>query len=663
MKGYYKLQIRHGDTGQNYVDEVIADNRITSHIDYAGVGFEKLNIGDILLIHKGNSPYCLVEVLYKINNSSDIKGTDFGINYKIKVLSYFKDLDNSLSFKINNSKIGFNGTFIPLYNDTKTLLFIQEWYNYINKKEMNQNIINLLQYKKQIILQGPPGTGKTKFAKEIADKILNENPQNFSPLELIDNFFKEGKSNTEYNIAFKKRLEEFYKSFPKNELSKMNLDDYSIGKGDNSNFCWWIEVGLSKYGKFSPGNSRNYIIYFSKDEDDYVLSKVKDESISDAFPKITQSLQQLANDESYDDAKKIFGDSFIIKILNSYYPEKYFPINGKTALVNLMKLFGRESKNIKTIDLNLQIQNIFLDYKNKYPSEITNLDFMKFLYSKFNLNNDGNVYNNSVDNIIKRKPTIIQFHPSYTYEDFIRGIVAEAAEKGVIYKTQNKVLAEISKQAFENPYSNYVLIIDEVNRANLSSVVGELIYALEYRFFYDDSEDKQNLSKVESPYAMKNPDTKEESRELFLPENLYIIGTMNTADRSVGHIDYAIRRRFAFVDVLPEKLEDNNDVFFNTDAFSEVSELFIKVGENDVINFENAENSIFLSNDFYAKDVALGHSYFIAEKKKISLEEKDNYFKIKMKYEVIPILKEYLKDGVFNESATAKIKEIEQRFA
>ena len=66
---------------------------------------------------------------------------------------------------------------------------------------------------------------------------------------------------------------------------------------------------------------------------------------------------------------------------------------------------------------------------------------------------------------------------------------------------------------------------------------------------------------------------------------------------------------------------------------------------------------------FSAKDVALGHSYFIAEKKKISEDNKQEYFNMKMKYEVIPILNEYLKDGVFNEKATVKIKEIEQRFA
>lgn len=219
-------------------------------------------------------------------------------------------------------------------------------------------------------------------------------------------------------------------------------------------------------------------------------------------------------------------------------------------------------------------------------------------------------------------------------------------EKFKKYLDENNLQYSVTNETKKIDKKPYILIIDEINRANLSSVLGELIYALEYRG-----------EEVESMYEVDG------SQKLVLPPNLYIIGTMNTADRSVGHIDYAIRRRFAFVDVLPEKLKDTEDIFFNTLGFVEVAKLFIKVGEDEVINFENAEDSDFLSNDFSSKDVALGHSYFIADRKKISEEEKENYFKMKMKYEVIPILNEYLRDGVFNESAIAKIKDIEQRFA
>ena len=228
---------------------------------------------------------------------------------------------------------------------------------------------------------------------------------------------------------------------------------------------------------------------------------------------------------------------------------------------------------------------------------------------------------------------LIQFHPSYSYEDFVRGIIATTTNdgSGVKYETQNKVLVDIAIKAKEDlgkeyyqytttkerkeeilkGSNKYILIIDEINRANLSSVLGELIYALEYR---DES--------VESMYELDG------NRDIVLPSNLYIIGTMNTADRSIGHIDYAIRRRFTFVDVLPDESEAHID-----SKFKEVKKLF----KNN-----EGKRADTLSPEFNPDDVMLGHSYFIAD----SNEELEN----KLNYQVIPLLKEYIKDGVLTES-------------
>jgi tetratricopeptide (TPR) repeat protein len=202
--------------------------------------------------------------------------------------------------------------------------------------------------------------------------------------------------------------------------------------------------------------------------------------------------------------------------------------------------------------------------------------------------------------IQSNKYKLIQFHPAYSYEDFVRGVVATTTDGAVSYEVQNKVLAEMAENAINNPDNKFVLIIDEINRANLSSVLGELIYALEYRG-----------EAVESMYEYEG------SREIVLPENLYIIGTMNTADRSVGHIDYAIRRRFAFVDVntdegvIPEKAKQ---------LFGQVKDLF-----KDNLNKE----------EFELNDVMIGHSYFLKENLELALE-----------YEIKSILQEYRKDGV-----------------
>jgi len=108
---------------------------------------------------------------------------------------------------------------------------------------------------------------------------------------------------------------------------------------------------------------------------------------------------------------------------------------------------------------------------------------------------------------------------------------------------------------------------------------------------------------------------------LILPPNLYIIGTMNTADRSVGHIDYAIRRRFAFVNILPKDLTNELGDQFESALFAKVTNLF----------------NTNLSSEFKKEEVQLGHSYFITKNTPIN---------IRWEYEIKPILFEYVKDGI-----------------
>ena len=112
--------------------------------------------------------------------------------------------------------------------------------------------------------------------------------------------------------------------------------------------------------------------------------------------------------------------------------------------------------------------------------------------------------------------------------------------------------------------------------------------------------------------------------ELVLPPNLYIIGTMNTADRSVGQIDYAIRRRFAFVDVEPKDLSAELGNKFHKLLFDAVAALF----------------DTYRSAEFEKKDVQLGHSYFIDK------SGEGGSMAIRLQYEIKPILREYVKDGI-----------------
>lgn len=129
---------------------------------------------------------------------------------------------------------------------------------------------------------------------------------------------------------------------------------------------------------------------------------------------------------------------------------------------------------------------------------------------------------------------LVQFHPSYTYEDFFEGFRPESSEDGTLrFRLTSGPLRKLADEAREHPSTAYLLIIDEINRGNLAKIFGELYFLLEYR--------DQRISLQYS------------QGDFTLPPNLYVIGTMNTADRSIALVDAAMRRRFAFVEMHPSK--------------------------------------------------------------------------------------------------------------
>jgi hypothetical protein len=211
---------------------------------------------------------------------------------------------------------------------------------------------------------------------------------------------------------------------------------------------------------------------------------------------------------------------------------------------------------------------------------------------------------------------IVQFHPAYNYEDFVRGIQVSGQGDTIKYENVQRIFSAICTAAAKDAKNTYVLIIDEINRAHIAAVLGELIYGLEYR-----------NAKITTPYAIEGDAT------LAVPDNLYVIGTMNTADRSIGHIDYAVRRRFAFVSCPPElaalesyysKKEELRELAFQ--LFTVVSQIFKK---------ENL-------NEFDADDVRPGHTYFMAEDASTLWN--------KFAYQVHPLLREYYKDGILKQA-------------
>lgn len=505
---------------------------------------------------------------------------------------------------------------IELVRDDALLSYLKE----VSEQMPVQQLAKLLQQKKQLILQGPPGTGKTRMAGLIAKELTKEKELDGSNT-LVDDFFKNYRLTEEIKEQRKRRkelLQQFHNQFPKESLSKMTLEDYCIGRGDFHNFCWWLERGLKDLGRYSPGSSRSYFIYWRKSKEEYSLHRKLLRGMSDpeeAMTKVADYFQALVDDKI---SPSGYANGLDLKVLSSYYPDEFMPINGNQQIDNALRLFGTDPSGLDMVSKNLELMRIFKQKKEASGKDVDAFEFMRFLFDNFNLKSGENISANN-KRIIKGETKTIQFHPSFSYEDFVRGIAATATDNGgVHYEVENRILGEMAEKALENPSANYVLIIDEINRANLSSVLGELIYALEYRG-----------KPVESMYAYQG------ERELILPKNLLIIGTMNTADRSIGHLDYAIRRRFSFVSMLPQKSVIQRD---------DASALFEKVDK--LFRADKA----YLAPDIDADDVRIGHSYFlVASKEELELQ---------LQYEIKPILMEYLKDGILSNKARKKIENL-----
>lgn len=196
---------------------------------------------------------------------------------------------------------------------------------------------------------------------------------------------------------------------------------------------------------------------------------------------------------------------------------------------------------------------------------------------------------------------------------------------------------EASKTLIDNN-KPYVIVIDEFNRGNVSKIFGELITLLEP----DKRKGMRNAESVLLPYSKK---------EFYIPSNVFLVATMNTADRSLDTIDYAIRRRFAFITVKPQEIDDDN---FNSELFREVSSLFIsnydeyaESGFDDTIKLLPAET---LSEEYRPEDVWIGHSYFIMDGE-YALQDR-------LLFEIIPLLQEYIRDGILTSEAQQTIDKL-----
>ncbi|MFA7081241.1 MAG: AAA family ATPase [Bacteroidales bacterium] len=226
------------------------------------------------------------------------------------------------------------------------------------------------------------------------------------------------------------------------------------------------------------------------------------------------------------------------------------------------------------------------------------------------------------------------FHQSMDYEEFVEGLKPIKNSKPMRFEVTPGIFKKICEKAKRNDQAinkkellPYVLIIDEINRGNISKILGELITLLEA----DKRIGEKNELQASLPYSNEN---------FAVPSNLYIIGTMNIADRSLAYIDYAVRRRFAFY-----TFESNQEVI--NKYYKD------KVLKNKAISLFNSVKKIITDNitsDFNAEDLMIGHSYFLADN--------ESELKLRLDSEIKPLLREYASDGILE-----KIKKYNGRYS
>lgn len=199
-----------------------------------------------------------------------------------------------------------------------------------------------------------------------------------------------------------------------------------------------------------------------------------------------------------------------------------------------------------------------------------------------------------------------QFHAETTYSDFVCGITPVLDGTSLAYKPDKGILYNAIKQALQKKDDKILLIIDEINRANLSNVLGPVFY-----LFEKNEGDRRHELKIDDNLKLSK-----------LPSNLYVIATMNTADRSLAVVDFALRRRFTWITLKPRVLNNkelNKDKSFFKEEFNFFEDLFFKYANDNELNLQP------------------GQSYFIASDKG-EMEER-------LKFELMPLMKEYINEG------------------
>ena len=394
-----------------------------------------------------------------------------------------------------------------------------------------------------------------------------------------------------------KLKEEFLQEWPLNRILTMSIDEYVIGKGQqNKSLCYALEKGKYKnlFLGISGGSASKFGIYWNEKTKSYKDQGNKVIPLSELdqrFSKLKSDLHEIIKEgirfnfenpifDMKRSTNEFIGRSAMVTKLLCIYSEgnPFFGVN-----INSQKEFwshfvsqtnqgGPYLQNHKIIEL------VSKTYPELEPSK---LGTMLFEYSKLFMENStmdsSNNFRHQLTQSLLKSPNLIlhgapgtgktylakeiaveltngnkdqigfvQFHPSYDYTDFVEGLrPVSNGDRAIEFKLQDGIFKKFCQKARDakktGGQDNFVFIIDEINRGEISKIFGEL-------FFSIDSDYRGEKGSVSTQYANLH----ETDDKFYIPENVYIIGTMNDIDRSVDTFDFAMRRRFRFVEVTAE---------------------------------------------------------------------------------------------------------------
>lgn len=468
----------------------------------------------------------------------------------------------------NDNLINFFNTYIEAYSEKHS--------NTINKME---EYVNLLKSNHNLILTGAPGTGKTYLAKQIAEKLTNtkyddkENPQikmvQFHPsYDYTD--FVEG-LRPKGNIGFEHK-DGVFKEFCKKVLKNNSI-------GDNN-----LEVSNNNFD--NEKNEKNI------------------------------ELKELVEKEYYKLIKEINKNNGVLKIpMKTYYSAKYGSVNKDAYFYELIVKHG-SIKRQKTI---------YIKKENKKEESISIADIYKGVEKCKTL--DALKKANVEDTFGKNKASYSWAILHYIYSKIFKtenkeSINDEQFENSIILNPQSKNNT-ITNQPKER---NYVFIIDEINRGELSKIFGELFFSIDPGY-------RGEKGKVNTQYQNLLQGTGDKFKDgFYVPENVYIIGTMNDIDRSVESMDFAMRRRFAWKEVTAEsRIEMLNDMKTYIDDNT------IEKAKNRLRNLNTAISETEGLNSAYH----IGPAYFL--KLRNYINDKDSMWENLWENHIKGLLYEYLR--------------------